>query len=77
MSPLYFVEHVSVPISLHQGDIDQDVDPQWAIRWRDRLQVAGKQVEFYWYPGQGHNFRELGWGVIAPRTVEFYDRFLK
>jgi uncharacterized protein len=76
-SPLYFVDHISVPISLHQGEIDTDVDPQWAIRWRDRLQAAGKQVEFFWYPGQGHNFRELGWGVISPRTVEFYDRFLK
>jgi uncharacterized protein len=76
-SPLYFVDHVSAPISLHQGDIDTQVDPQWAIRWRDRLQAAGKQVEFYWYPGQGHNFTELGWGVISPRTIEFYDSFLK
>jgi uncharacterized protein len=76
LSPINYVGWVDSPVALHQGDRDREVDPQWTVQLRDALQAAGKEVEFFWYPGQDHNWSG-GWGEIAPRTVAFFDRHVK
>lgn len=77
LSPINYVDWVAAPVSLHQGDRDTEVRPEWTLQLRDALQAAGNPVEFFWYPGQGHNFAERGWGEIGPRTVAFFEQHVR
>lgn len=68
---------ITAPISLHQGLSDTEVDPEWSKRLNEVLESEGKTVEYFEYPGQDHNFRNLGWDVVSKRTVDFFDKYLK
>ena len=39
--------------------------------------TAGKNVEFFEYPGQGHAFSGASWDLFNQRVVNFLDRHLK
>ncbi|MBI4038725.1 alpha/beta fold hydrolase [Candidatus Daviesbacteria bacterium] len=71
------IGYITAPISLHQGLSDTEVDPEWSKDLDEALQKEGKSVEYFEYPGQDHNFRNLGWEVISKRTIEFFDKYLK
>lgn len=76
-SPINYIRFISSPISLHQGLADTEVNPEWSKELNDVLKKEGKSIEYFEYPGQDHNFRNLGWGIISTRTVEFFDKYLK
>lgn len=76
-SPINFLQYISTPIALHQGLADTEVNPDWSKELNKALQKEGKLVEYFEYPGQDHNFRNLGWDEISKRTIEFFDRYLK
>ncbi len=68
---------ITAPVSLHQGLADTEVNPQWSKDLAAALRAQGKTIEYFEYPGQDHNFKNLGWDVIAQRTVAFFDRYVK
>lgn len=76
-SPINYLRYISAPISLHQGLSDTEVNPEWSKSLNDALKKESKQVEYFEYPGQDHNFRNLGWGEISQRTLDFYNKYLK
>ena len=76
-SPIDYLRYISSPISLHQGLSDTEVKPEWSKELNDALKKEGKQVEYFEYEGQDHNFKNLGWDLISERTVAFYDKYLK
>src|SRR3989338_1450490 len=76
-SPIAYLRYISSPISLHQGLSDTEVKPEWSKELNDALKKEGKQVEYFEYEGQDHNFKNLGWDLISERTVAFYDKYLK
>ena len=76
-SPMNYLQYITSPISLHQGLADTEVKPEWSKALNAALRKAGKSIEYFEYPGQDHNFRNLGWDTIAPRTVVFFDKYLK
>jgi dienelactone hydrolase len=71
------LQYVNTPVSLHQGLSDTEVDPEWSKELNSDLQKLGKQIEYFEYSGQDHNFRNLGWNVISERTISFFDQYLK
>ncbi len=71
------IDYITAPISLHQGLSDTEVNPEWSMELNDALKKEGKSIEYFEYPGQDHNFRNLGWDVISKRTIEFFDQYLK
>ena len=77
LSPLYHVNLIGAPVSLHQAQADTQVKPEWSAQIRDALRAAGKAVEFHSYPGEGHNVRADGWQDIAQRTVAFFDAHVR
>ena len=77
VSPINYLKYISAPISLHQGSVDVEVNPMWSKDLRDALRTEDKQVEYFEYEGQDHNFRNLGWDLISDRTIAFYDKYLK
>lgn len=76
-SPIDYLRYISAPISLHQGLADTEVNPEWSKELNETLKDEGKEVEYFEYPGQDHNFKNLGWDVISKRTIELFDRYLK
>jgi len=76
-SPIDYLKYISSPISLHQGLSDTEVNPEWSKELNEALINEKKKVEYFEYPGQDHNFRNLGWDTISSRTIEFFDRYLK
>jgi dipeptidyl aminopeptidase/acylaminoacyl peptidase len=77
VSPVYYLKYISAPISLHQGLVDVEVKPEWSKQLNESLKKEGKTVEYFEYPGQDHNFRNLGWDLISDRTLTFYNKYLK
>ena len=76
-SPSNFLRYIKAPISLHQGLADTEVKPEWSKELNDALKKEGKDVEYFEYFGQDHNFRNLGWDLISDRTLEFFNKYLK
>ena len=76
-SPMNYLRYITTPISLHQGLSDTEVKPEWSKALNTALKKEEKTVEYFEYPGQDHNFRNLGWDTIAPRTVAFFDKYVK
>jgi len=81
--PVLLLNHGDIPAErytsgddLHQGEADTEVKPQWAVQVRDALQCAGKPVEYFSYPGKGHNVRGV-WQVIAERTTAFFESHVR
>lgn len=76
-SPINYLQYINAPVSLHQGLSDTEVNPQWSKNLNEALKKEGKQVEYFEYPGQDHNFKNLGWDLISKRTIDFFDKYLK
>ena len=76
-SPINYLSAIQAPISLHQGLADTEVNPEWSKELNNLLKNEDKTIEYFEYPGQDHNFKNLGWDVISERTINFLDRYLK
>jgi len=77
ISPINYLKYLSAPISLHHGLSYTEVNPDWSKELNGSLKKEGKEVEYFEYPGQDHNFRNLGWDLISQRTLDFFDKHLK
>ncbi|HCE30983.1 hypothetical protein A2778_05475 [Candidatus Daviesbacteria bacterium RIFCSPHIGHO2_01_FULL_40_24] len=77
VSPINYLKYITTPISLHQGLADTEVRPEWSKELNEALKREGKSVEYFEYEDQDHNFRNLGWDVISPRTIDFFDKYLR
>lgn len=76
VSPINYLKYISAPISLHQGLVDVEVNPEWSKELNTALKKEGKQVEYFEYEGQDHNFKNLGWEEISKNTLAFYKKYL-
>jgi len=77
VSPINALAFITAPIAIHHGEQDDQVPFEWSIRLRAALEAAGKPVEFYAYPHQGHNFSGAGYDLLMERTIAFFDTHLK
>lgn len=75
-SPINHFDFVAAPVQIHQGTADRTTPPEWAEAIRDALQAAGKEVEYFAYPGQGHAFEGQSWNLFMERVAAFFDRHL-
>ena len=76
ISPLTYFSDVSAPVQLHHGTSDKAVPIEFSEKIFSTLQSLGKRVEFFSYPGEGHEFGEA-WQVAAERALQFFDRYVK
>ncbi|MFQ5595255.1 MAG: alpha/beta hydrolase family protein, partial [Anaerolineae bacterium] len=75
-SPINYFQFVTAAVQIHQGTADTTTPPRWAQAIRDGLQAAGKDVEYFSYPGQGHAFQGESWTLFMERVVAFFDQHL-
>lgn len=77
ISPISFVADISGPVQLHHGLADDSVPPEFSESLKNALEIAGKTVEYYTYPGADHNLSGAAFNLAMSRSVEFFDRYLK
>ncbi len=76
IDPTFFVSDVSAPIQLDVGGEDEEVPVAFSQSLREKLQKAGKTVEYFEYPGSDHNISQ-GFNLAMQRSLDFFDRYLK
>ncbi len=77
LSPINYLQYISVPVQIHHGQSDETVPPAWSVHLAQALTDAGKDAIFYLYPGAGHSFYNGVWSLCLARTVQFFDTTLK
>lgn len=59
------------------GGSDPTVVPQNCLNFIDAAEQAGKQVDFYNYPDEGHNMRGHKQVTLHKRITQYFEDFLK
>jgi uncharacterized protein len=76
ISPIHFFENISVPVMIHHGTADTSVPIDWSKRATTELEKHQKDVTFYEYPGEPHEFIDA-WPQVMQRTTTFFNTHLK
>jgi dipeptidyl aminopeptidase/acylaminoacyl peptidase len=76
ISPIFYLEGVQAPVSIHHGAADDLVPPEWSEDLCARLTALGKTVECFSYPGQPHTFYGEGDALLVQRAADFFHRYL-
>lgn len=76
LSPATFLDRAEAPILLHHGDADNDVPILWSEELNDWMIAAGKDITFYVYEDEPHEFINA-WPQVMERTVEFFDEWVR
>ncbi len=76
LSPLPYLKYVQAPVQIHWGSADETVPRKWPGDLLAGLQAAGKQVEYFEYPGQPHSFQGQGNQLYLQRIAEFFTQQL-
>jgi dipeptidyl aminopeptidase/acylaminoacyl peptidase len=77
IAPISHLDAIAAPVSIHHGDLDDQVPLEWSNDLCALLQEAGKTVECWVYEGQPHTFVGEGDTLFIQRTVDFFDRTLR
>ena len=71
-SLINYFDWIQAPLEIHQGGDDESVPLTWSENLVDTLKNKEKEVEYYAYPGENHNFNHGSWNLIMQRTIAFY-----
>ena len=72
-----YLEWINGPIILHQGESDKDVPKDWSDELYTSLEDLDKDVDYYTYRGNAHNFSEGAWNTVVARDVRFFKEAFK
>ncbi len=75
ISPINYLDRISVPVSIHHGDIDETVPPAWSTELCSLLQNLGKSVECFSYHNMPHTFYGSLDNLLVQRSIEFFQRY--
>ncbi len=75
-SAINYVDLIVAPVQIHIGTADTNTPPEWSATINEALRMAGKEVEYFTYPGQGHLLRGESWQLFMARVTDFFDRKL-
>jgi dipeptidyl aminopeptidase/acylaminoacyl peptidase len=74
ISPIYHQADIQAPLSIHHGDADTVVPPEWSTELCQDLKDLGKFVECFSYTDQPHNFTGESFLLLMERAVDFFNR---
>ena len=77
ISPINYLPNVQAVVSIHHGEADATVPPEWSADLYARLSALGKDAEYFTYPGQPHTFVDDGHTLLVERAIAFFDRYLR
>lgn len=67
-----YFDYINAPVQIHQGLSDQEVPYWWSEELVQILKSKNKDVSYFTYPGEDHNFNKGTWETLATRTLNFY-----
>lgn len=67
-----FFDRINAPIQLHQGAADDAVPLRWSNELVDQLEKLDKNVEYFTYGGDDHNFANGSWQTVVERNIAFF-----
>ncbi|MEK7549883.1 MAG: alpha/beta fold hydrolase [Patescibacteria group bacterium] len=77
ISATAYVDRINQAVQIHHGTRDEDVPIEWSQETYELLQSKGKNVEYFVYQGEGHEFASQ-WPIFMERTSSFFhSRFGK
>lgn len=71
-SPTNYYSWIKAPIQLHQGTADESVPQRWSDQLYNDLKGMGKDIEYFTYPGENHNFNNGSWSTAISRSIDFF-----
>lgn len=76
---VYDLEATEAAFSVHHGELDDIISPEWSRTLCAQLEDAGREYECYFYEDQPHTFIRSGEAdpLFIQRTVLFLDNYLK
>jgi dipeptidyl aminopeptidase/acylaminoacyl peptidase len=77
LSPLIYMDRIAAPVSIHHGENDTVVPPEWSDFLCGYLNELEKNVECQEYPGQPHTFQNNGDTQFIANTIRFFNDYLK
>lgn len=77
ISPSYHYERIVVPVSIHHGNIDDVVPPDWSEDLCAQLEELGKEVECFTYRNMPHIFYGLNDDEFVQRSIDFFERNMR
>jgi dipeptidyl aminopeptidase/acylaminoacyl peptidase len=75
MSALNFLAKVTAPVEIHHGTKDESCYIAWSDRLAAALKAKGKNITYYRYAGERHEFGPQ-WGLFMERTAQFFRNLL-
>jgi dienelactone hydrolase len=73
ISPIYHLDRVTAPVSIHHGSADAVVPPEWSDELCQRLTASQHAVECHAYLGMPHTFYGASEDLFMERVVTFFN----
>lgn len=67
-----YLDWIKAPIQINQGGLDEEVPQKWSDNLFETLKEMEKDVEYFTYPKENHNFNQGEWPLVMERTMGFY-----
>ncbi|MFK7805990.1 MAG: alpha/beta hydrolase family protein [Anaerolineae bacterium] len=77
VSPIYFLDRWKAPITIHHGDIDPIVPPEWSRELCEQLKARRHPVECHEYFNYRHNLYGSAEDVFTARIISFFELYKK
>lgn len=71
-----YLERIKAPLIIHQGLEDEAIPPEWTIDLVNQLRQLGKEVTYFEYPDENHNFNLGKAPEIRNRDEAFFKKHL-
>ncbi len=71
-----YLDWITASIQLHQGGGDDEVPKRWSDEFVQVMEEHEKDVEYFTYPGDDHNFTKGGFEAAVTRSILFYKEKL-
>lgn len=75
ISPIYHLDRITAPISIHHSDADATVPLAWSEDLCGRLEAINHPVECFTYHAIPHTFNGPGDALFMERVIEFFKQY--
>lgn len=72
-----YLGRITAPLQIDQGLSDIEVPYWWSDDLVTKFKDLGRNVEYFTYPGEDHNFDQGSWQLAILRSVQFFNSKLK